>query len=296
MNPITQLWGRSLLVCTLLFTLAGCGDSGADVPQSTPTFATPHPPKFFQCSIFDESRWQEFRFGVDSPADVVSTVARGRKGDRDQGRKGDRDQIWRHQSHDGGGEIVDWDEVGDEKDIGYRALFRNQVGLFQISGYMRIEPTLGQIIDCLGVPEFYEATYFAGLKLQLNLKLWYPEKGIVIEHFSIHNQEAPPAIDANYRVSMFYVLAAGEPEEMVANLYVQGEDPDVQAYGLCVLRPWPGSIEALEVESFLEEQRCGSDTIEPDNLGNWRQGAVTTIVSHYSFGGLRFAVKRGAAL
>jgi len=288
MNPMTQLLGRCLFVCTLLLMLAGCKDSGTDVPQSTPTFTTPPPPEFFQCSIFDKTHWQKFRFGVDSPADVVSTVA--------MGRKGDRDQIWRYQSHNEGKEIVEWNEIGDERDIAYRALFRNEVGLFQISGYMRIEPTLGQIINCLGVPEYYEATYFADYELHLNLKLWYPEKGIVIEHFSFHNQELPPPIDADYRIPMFYVLAPGEPVEMVANLYVQGEDPDVQAYGLCVLRPWPGSIEALEVESFLDEQRCGTDTIEPANLGNWQHGVETTNVSYYSFGGLRIAVKRGSDL
>ena len=40
---------------------------------------------------------------------------------------------------------------------------------------------------------------------------------------------------------------------MVVKAYMLGDDLDILAYESCILRPWPGSIEALEVESFLDE-------------------------------------------
>lgn len=257
MNSVTDLWGRCVLVCILLLTLSGCQDPDTDGPQPTPTVATPPAPESFSCSIFDESQWQEFRFGVDSPAEVVATVARS--------RVKSKDEIWTT-SLSRGVERVDWDEFGDEFDVSYTAWFRDEQGLFRVMGYWRSRPTLAQVMDCLGIPEYYEATYFIGVEaLLLSLKLWYIKRGIIIQHSSIHYDESPPAIDAEYRVGRFYVLAPGKPEDMVVNAYVDGDDPDVQTYGLCVLKPWPGSIEALEVDSLLDDPRCEYDT--PTMLG-----------------------------
>lgn len=212
---------------------------------SQPTPIVVGPPESFPCSIFDESLWQEFEFGVDSTADVVSTVARS--------RVKNKDRIWT-QSLKHGLETVVWYEFGDELDVEYVAWFRNEQGLLQVMGYWRPAPTLAQVVDCLGIPDYYKAIYAANMDaIQLSLTLWYTARGIIIEHASFHSQERPPAIDAEYRNDRFFVVAPGEPEEMVVNMYRLGDDLDIYAHESCVLRPWPGSIEAIEVESFLDE-------------------------------------------
>ena len=54
-------------------------------------------------------------------------------------------------------------------------------------------------------------------------------------------------------IGRFFFVAPGEHEKMVVKAYMLGDDLDILAYESCILRPWPGSIEALEVESFLDE-------------------------------------------
>ena len=252
MNTVTDHLGRCALVslvCALLLTLSGCQIPPQIGPQPTPIVA--EPPESFPCSIFDEALWQEFRFGVDSTADVVATVARS--------RVKNKDRIWT-KSLQHGLETVDWGEFGDELEVQYTAWVKNEQGLFRIMGYWHPDPTLTQVLDCLGGPDYYKATYAADIEaIQLSLTLWYTERGIIIEHVSFHYQEQPPAIDAEYRIGKFFVVAPGKPEDMVVNRYRVvnmhrfGDNLDIYAHESCVLRPWPGSIEAIEVESFLDE-------------------------------------------
>ena len=246
MNTITDLWGRCVLVCILLLTLSSCQVPPSDWPQPTPTVAGP--PESFPCSIFEESQWQEFGFGLDSPTDVISTVERN--------WTSGRLQIW-SDSSDHSNRFVIWQDFGDEYDIQFSALFRKEQSLFQIHAQWYPEPTLAQVVECLGYPDYYEANYAQGVEYpMLSLAFWYLKRGIIIEQVSFHYQEQPPTIDAEYRIGRFLVVAPGEREEMVVNAYKLVDDPDLLVYGLCVLRPWPGSIEALEVESFFDNPRC----------------------------------------
>ena len=242
-NTITDLLRRCALMSIFLLTLSGCQVPLSDWPQ--PTLAVAGPPESFPCSIFDESQWQEFRFGLDSPADVVAIVARS--------RVKNKERIWTD-SLKHGLETVDWHEFGDELNVHYRAWFRKEQGLFRVMGYWAPNPTMEQVLDCLGFPDYYKAIYAANIEaIQLSLTLWYTERGIIVEHVSFYYQEQLPTIDADYGIDRFFFVAPGEHEKMVVKAYMLGDDLDILAYESCILRPWPGSIEALEVESFLDE-------------------------------------------
>ena len=247
MNIITDLWGRCVLVCILLLTLSSCRVPHSVQSRPTPTVAGP--PDSFPCSIFEESLWQKFGFGIDSPTDVISTVERN--------WTSGKLQIWTDSSNHGNRWVI-WQDFGDEYDIQFSALFRKEQSLFQIFTQWYPEPTLAQIVGCLGYPEYYEASYTQGVDSpMLSLAFWYVKRGFIIEHVSLHSQEQPPAIDAEYRIDRLTVVAPGEREEMVVNAFKLVDNQNLLAYGLCVLRPWPGSIEAIEVESYLgADARC----------------------------------------
>ena len=187
-NTITDLLRRCALMSIFLLTLSGCQVPLSDWPQ--PTLAVAGPPESFPCSIFDESQWQEFRFGLDSPADVVAIVARS--------RVKNKERIWTD-SLKHGLETVDWHEFGDELNVHYRAWFRKEQGLFRVMGYWAPNPTMEQVLDCLGFPDYYKAIYAANIEaIQLSLTLWYTERGIIVEHVSFYYQEQLPTIDADY--------------------------------------------------------------------------------------------------
>ena len=224
------------LVIVVAIALKGCGVILA-------------PP--FPCSKFSESRWQEFQFGIDTPQDVIATVVELWELERKHIRL--RTNII--------GEIqVAWtDEIGFSPGSGYSAWFREDRRLFQIIvRWDNPEPSIAQVIDCLGAPDFYEAYYEPVAEARsLELALWYVEKGLVVQNSSIHYRERTPAVSPRQRLEHLIVGAPGDLEEMVRNVYTGGDDPSWQAYTLCLLRPWPGSVEEIEVERFIESRRCG---------------------------------------
>ena len=235
----TSVWDWKLSGCrhtlfvAFLFILAGCYASPPEI------YATPPP---LSCAAFTESRWQEFGFGVDSPDDVVSTVVRLWDIDKDEVlleklSNSQFDTIWR----DGNARL------------GYSAYFRANRQLTKVTAtWGNPQPAFGQVLDCLGPPEYYQAFYRQEPEARsLNLGLWYLEKGFVVGGNSIHYLAPPPeALMPGFRMDYFIVIAPGTPEQMVPNVYTVGDDPRVREHGLCRLRPWPGSIDTMEIEEW----------------------------------------------
>lgn len=239
MNTFIGVWIQQALVITLLLILTGC------YVEQSPT-AMDSPP--FSCTKFTESHWQEFGFGTDSPTDVISSVVN--LWDIDS----DRVRVVELSSED---LRVKWGDIQGELGIDYSALFREERQLIKVDVRWHPNPTLAQVIDCLGFPEYYAAFYQQEIETaSLNLAFWYVEKGFVVRHVSFHRQERPPEIRLTQRMTDLFVVAPGTSEQMVPNVYTYGDEPAVQAWGLCVIRPWSGSIETIEVESFLENPRC----------------------------------------
>lgn len=238
MKPLTSVYSRHLLVALLLFILTGCYSDNPVTAIGTP------PP--FSCDNFTESYWQEFRFGVDSPDEVIETAIRLWDTDREQIilYEAARDDVLQ----------VTWEDSKEERV--YSARFRE--GKFhQISVRFKLgrKPTLAQVIDCLDFPEYYAAYVAPDIEDRFTIGLLYLEKGFDILHVSFGS---PPKSTTDFParlINILFVVAPGPLEQMVRDVYSYGHLPSVHAWGLCVLRPWPDSIEAIEIESFLDEDR-----------------------------------------
>ena len=250
MNRYSSNWGRHAVFVSLvfLFPLAGCYRPRSPIVEGTP------PP--FSCARFTEPHWAEFRFGVDSPDDVGATVARLWGIGYDEVSVPPSDLFVEHLK-------VFWPGYNKGRmSARYTALFRKDRQLTKVDAMWDrfLPPTLSQVFDCLGFPQYYESvyTYARGeAHRKLMLGLWYTDKGLVVRHFSFHGQSQPPAIHPNQIMDKFIVVAPGSPDQMVRNVYTAGDDPDIHAFGLCLLRPWPGSIEAVETELLLRDNsRC----------------------------------------
>lgn len=241
MKTLTDMWRRYALgICSIL-TLAGC------VSPPPPPRLTPYPP--FTCDSFTEFYWQEFTFGVDSADDVDDLVAKIVKlWNLDSTRV----NIEAEEKYIG----ISWQvEFHDGADPRYTAHFHEELKLTSVFfKWWNRKPTLAQVIDCLGVPEHYAAYYdlSAGGDM-LHVDLWYVDRGFVVRGFSTHGQDQPSEIRPEYRMSFFTATVPGELEQMISSIHI----PAARAYIRCLLRPWPGSIEAIEIESFLgADPRC----------------------------------------
>lgn len=118
-------------------------------------------------------------------------------------------------------------------------------------------PTLLQVLECLGPPAYHEATLYSGIESHfLTVTLWYTERGIVADGLTFPALQHPPTIDAHFRIGMFTFVAPGELEEMILNAGYAFVTADFPNYANCILKPWPGSIETVEVELEPENLQC----------------------------------------
>ncbi len=235
MNRRERNWVRRILFITILFFLTAC-------------YYSPGPPQPFSCARFGESYWEEFKFGVDSPSDVIAIVIRQWGLDKDKVHLDDTYQ---------GPDILEitWsDDIGVGLGANYSAVFRSEPQLLHVNVWWAQDhprPALVQVIDCLGTPQYYDAYYQQEAEGQtLVLGLWYMEKGFVVNGSSSHLLALPSAIQPEYRMKSFTVTTPGSPEQMVTNANRNSDDPDIQGAHLCRLRPWPGSLEEIDIEAW----------------------------------------------
>ncbi len=239
MRTFTRWWYRCAPGLFAILLLAGCFQPQQDLAH--------YPP--FTCDSLTEPYWQEFNFGVESDdmwEDIVARII----------------ELWdldnshlKIEKSDRGADA--WWQVifPDGADPRYRALYDKELRLTTIFfKWWNRKPTFTQIIDCLGLPEFYAAYYEWGVEAYgLNLDLWYVNKGFVVHGYSFHHEEQPPSIGPEYRMQHFNATLPGDLERMISYLHISV----AHSYVLCTIKPWPGSLEAIEVESFLDEDaRC----------------------------------------
>ncbi len=234
MNVLIRAHGRRVtLALLLILVVAGCD----------------HPPPLpFSCSNFTESYWVEFGFGVDSPAEVASTVSRLWGVNRD--KISDEEERTRTVS------ALFWiDRKIYGKLAGYGFWFR-EGELAKVEAIWRYpNPTLSQAIDCLGEPEHYIAfvTPVAHSAI-LTLDLVYPVKGIVVHYFDLYTTDQ---IHPYLRIRKMSVVAPGTTEEVVQVAYSIGvSDHQLYRHSACLRKPWPGSFEAIEVAPAVEFYQC----------------------------------------
>ena len=238
MRKLSTLWIQSGLVFALLVALSGCSGFPTDVTSLFPRNAAR-----FSCSIFRESLWQEFRFGEDSSDEVIDTAT----------------SLWKSvyesqiESYELYGDDASWGlEWWDHSD-GVRARYFAVGGKGRKLVRVRVDldpaPTLAQIFDCLGPPQYYGAEIPPSFVNGLRLGLWYVEKGFRFSGLTYGGKVQLTAFQPDFPIGAFHVVPPGDLEKMISHL----SPPSLHSEFLCTLRPWPGSIEAIEVESLLDE-------------------------------------------
>ena len=256
----SHIGATCLLSFCAVMLLASCTytpETVAPPPPPPPPTATPLP---FLCDAYTEDHWRELRFGEDTPEGYEETVEKvwGVKAWTIPIRIEESEDLWGRWNADS----------TNLPGLSYRVLFDRKEKLLHVASYWwRISPpTLAQAIDCLGSPEYYIAAIVEDRYDWLEFSLWYVEKGFVIHGSSrrpvISGQSDWPSIkpgtltggSSGPQKGDFIVVAPGKLERMAIAVY----GPSLQAWELCLIRPWPGSISSIEIMSFEEYLSCAT--------------------------------------
>ena len=233
-------WVRNMLFVGLLVLLAGC----IEPAESTAV------PRTLPCPSPTDTPWAEFAFGVDSASDIVFAVA--------ETWSIDEDRIGETSSFEG--PILRWRTAvpGGEDDVFYASFNReNQLKKIEVK-WTWPNPTLAQIIDCLGFPDHYIAFEEVGPDhIFINLALFYTDDGIVIRDRGTIWTVGPRRIHTSMKIEEFVLVAPSTAEQMGTEMYRYGQEPKHLIYSVCLLKPWPGAVEAMEIASDEEVDQCG---------------------------------------
>ena len=246
MNLLTRKGVRRVLgVALVLFLILTWG--GAYVP----------PPLPFSCANFSESYWEEFRFNIDSTDDVASTVHSLWGIEKNRLRP-----FWDETDPYG----ISWISLKLTGPTGmYTAWFWN--GVLRKVDFERSfplpRPSLSQVVECLGAPKYYIAFYgMAPEAVKVNLDLLYPDRGFVVRYVSpftsLFMSKPPARFHPHMRIRELAVVAPGAPAQMVPSVYSIGHVGGGYSHSACLSKPWPGSIEAMEIVPLTELSRCGN--------------------------------------
>jgi len=238
MNASRECWCWALFSVACVVIITGC----TNLPSAQPTIRVS-----YTCQDFDQARWVSFKFGSDSPEDVTSTIANLRKFDQGKIEFTPLASSFL---------VAKWTTDRER----YEALFQEDRLLRIYVRWSQPLPSFAQIVECLGSPDLYSAVYQQSEVQEFNLGLWYLERGFVVDGYSFHDHFQPPEVTPNYPMRGFTVVAPGNPEQMISGVYLDGDAATVQAEVMRLLKPWPGSIDAIEVDSCLDSPSlCRTD-------------------------------------
>lgn len=186
------------------------------------------------------SLWKDFGFGVDTPEEFVAKVFR----------------LWEiaegQVRYQGAPDDVLWIEWGNLHDgYGhYSAEFDSERRLRKIAVRLQPSPTLEQVIDCQGFPDYYFASWKQEVEARtLSVTAWYAKEGLIFGSYSTYYGLQPPIIRPGHLMnSQLLVVAPGPPERMVEALHLPGQEISEEEASQFV-KPWPGSIEDMEIET-----------------------------------------------
>ena len=257
---------RIVPVLTSICILTGCPSMMMpSAPQRPVTIAgTPEP---FPCAHFTDAHWKEFSYGEDTQEDVIASAGRI-WGIEPEGFHSPEPDNYNPLPR------LSW-ELG-AVGVRYFAIFYEDGPLkqidFQTAPYWQEDntrkglprtveeyasqtgsyPTMRQILDCFGAPDYYTAYWLQDVEASLlDLALWYVEEGLLFAHESWsnhHKYPGPPPYPPELSMHFAMMLPAGDAGRMVDVRYGEENLGQRKAYTRCILRPWPGSIEAMGIE------------------------------------------------
>ncbi len=153
------------------------------------------------------------------------------------------------QEYDGNIRRLDW----EQNEIIYWAYFQNDILTrifknWKFGQQIGLEPIGDEIIDCLGVPDFYEASYGVDHhNMSFFLTLWYLKKGVIVQAYHVvGNNEPVPTINRNIIMTEMVTVAPGDEQQMVKNMLLFSSN-EAHLERLKNLKPWPGSWSNIKV-------------------------------------------------
>ena len=137
---------------------------------------------------------------------------------------------------------ADWSSEGND----YSATIDERLRSVKIR-FDASHPRVQDVLDCFGPPDFYRATYLEVLHTNdLYLELWYPGQGVVaqVRKAVWLGQKVPPRLSGRDALDIITYTRSRDPAEMVTIA------PILLLHSLdrYPLKPWPGSLEAIEIE------------------------------------------------
>lgn len=241
MKPL-RIPGPLALALSLLLLLAGCPGESTNIPPVVRN------PKRLSCDIFTLSRWKEFRFGIDSPEDVAAKAISLWGIEQTQVYFS---SSWRSDL------TVAWKYSISGREVYYEALFGEEQQLQEIDvSWQHPFASLSQVLDCLGPPDLYSARFEFDHEPQLDFRFWFVAEGFAFRHFSYPRAAKYRTVRPGQRIDHFSVFAPPTFNLAFPDLYAAGSDPAWPAIRLCLMKPWPGSIEKIEVTWHDDDPRC----------------------------------------
>jgi|GEM_PF-3043774 len=145
-----------------------------------------------------------------------------------------------------GTNTLTWQENGST----YYAYFDdNKIKSIHIH-WKALEPTLNDVLDCLGTPDLYYAEFSYRRTGELHLSLWYLDEGFLVTSTDFGRQKVSVVIDENVIMTSIYFVAT--PFDSVEEMN-EGLKPAVYLhYPLDVLKPWPDNLEDIVVVDLTQ--------------------------------------------
>lgn len=138
---------------------------------------------------------------------------------------------------------------------GYVATFEHgtlkRVGIDWRKGY---EPTVQEVLACLGPPDYYTAALKPDQEVRFELSLWYLDEGLVVNSVSFSRLETvQPIVREDRRVTHMIVLQPGSVVDLTMRVYGYSRVADVPDTLLGTLKPWPGDLSQIVIENLLPQ-------------------------------------------
>jgi len=138
---------------------------------------------------------------------------------------------------------------------GYVATFEHgtlkRVGIDWRKGY---EPTVQEVLACLGPPDYYTAALKPDQEVRFELSLWYLDEGLVVNSVNFsRNEPVKPVVREDRRVTHMVVLQPGSIVDSIMHVYGYSSVADVPDTLLGTLKPWPGDLSQIVIENLLPQ-------------------------------------------
>lgn len=142
--------------------------------------------------------------------------------------------------------MLRWEENGST----YYAYFRDDKVKNIHIDWKVSEPTLIDVLNCLGSPDSYYAEYSLRRGGTLFIDLWYLDEGFLVTSTHFGRQKQPVVVDENTIMNGIYFVAT--PSDSVEKMN-EGLKPAIYTHhSLDVLEPWPGNLEDIVVVDLTQ--------------------------------------------